>query len=168
MREAGAEIEKESYFRPGIAPVQAFPGYDVTIVYFMDYQCPSCRQYTPDVARVLAEDRKVRIIYRDTPIISDMSTVAARAAIAASFQGRHAAFHHALMMSKGQMTDLGAATGPAFDRMFLEMMVEHHQGAVAMAKDELAQGANPEAKQLAQAIIDGQSTEIAQMKSMMT
>jgi len=72
------------------------------------------------------------------------------------------------MMSKGQMTDLGAATGPAFDRMFLEMMVEHHQGAVAMAKDELAQGANPEAKQLAQAIIDGQSTEIAQMKSMMT
>lgn len=103
--EAGAEIEKESYFRPGIAPVQAFPGYDVTIVYFMDYQCPSCRQYTPDVARVLAEDRKVRIIYRDTPIISDMSTVAARTAIAASFQGRHAAFHHALMMSKGQMTE---------------------------------------------------------------
>lgn len=103
--EAGAEIEKESYFRPGISPVHAFPGYDVTIVYFMDYQCPSCRQYTPDVARVLAEDRKVRIIYRDTPIISDMSTVAARAAIAASFQGRHAAFHHALMMSKGQMTE---------------------------------------------------------------
>jgi hypothetical protein len=34
-----------------------------------------------------------------------MSTVAARAAIAASFQGRHAAFHHALMMSKGQMTE---------------------------------------------------------------
>jgi len=71
------------------------------------------------------------------------------------------------MMSKGQMTDLGAATGPAFDRMFLAMMVEHHQGAVAMAKDQLAQGSNPEAKRLAQSIVDGQSTEIDEMNSMM-
>jgi len=69
------------------------------------------------------------------------------------------------MMSAEQMTDLGAAAGPAFDRMFLEMMVEHHQGAVAMAKDELAKGANPEAKKLAQAVIDGQSAEIAEMRS---
>ena len=69
------------------------------------------------------------------------------------------------MMSAGQMTDLGAATGPAFDRMFLEMMIEHHQGAVAMAKDELAQGTNPEVKKLAQAVIDGQSAEIAEMRS---
>lgn len=98
-------ITKADFFRPGIAPVRAPAGYDLTIVYFVDYQCPSCRQYTPDVARVLAEDRKVRVIYRDTPIISDMSTTAARAAIAASFQGRHAAFHHALMMSKGQLSD---------------------------------------------------------------
>jgi uncharacterized protein (DUF305 family) len=45
------------------------------------------------------------------------------------------------------------------------MMITHHEGAVAMAKDELAQGANPEAKQLAQAIIDSQSTEIAEMRS---
>lgn len=71
------------------------------------------------------------------------------------------------MMSKGQMTDLGAATGPAFDRMFLAMMVAHHQGAVATAKDELAQGANPEAKELAQSIVDSQSKEIAEMNSMM-
>lgn len=112
--EAGSEIEKESYFRPGIAPVSAPPNYDVTIVYFMDYQCPACRQYTPDVARVLAEDRKVRIIYRDTPIISDLSTVAARAAIASAFQGRHAAFHHALMTSTGRLSE--AAIRAAADK----------------------------------------------------
>lgn len=111
--EFAPEIEKEDYFRPGIAPVHAPRGYDVTIVYFMDYQCPSCRQYTPDVARVLAEDRRVRIIYRDTPIISDMSTVAARAAIASAFQGRHAAFHHALMMSKGRLTEAGIRAAAA-------------------------------------------------------
>lgn len=103
--EASAEIEKEDFFRAGIAPVRAPAGNNVTVVYFMDYQCPSCRRYTPDVARVLAEDPKVRIIYRDTPILSEMSTVAARAAIAASFQGRHDAFHHALMLTKGQLTE---------------------------------------------------------------
>lgn len=101
----GPNIEKEDFFRAGIAPVRAPAGYDLTIVYFMDYQCPSCRRYTPDVVRALAEDRKVRVIYRDTPIISDLSTVAARAAIAASFQGRHEPFHHALMMTKGQLTE---------------------------------------------------------------
>lgn len=111
---AAAEIEKEDFFRVGIAPVRAPAGYDVTIVYFMDYQCPSCRRYTPDVARVLAEDPKIRMIYRDTPILSDMSTVAARAAIAAAFQGRHEAFHHALMLTKGQLSD--AAIRAAADK----------------------------------------------------
>lgn len=70
------------------------------------------------------------------------------------------------MMSTQQMTDLGAAKGPAFDRMWLQMMVQHHQGAVVMAKTELTEGANPEAKQLAQAIIDSQSKEIAEMRSL--
>lgn len=69
------------------------------------------------------------------------------------------------MMSAQEMGDLGAATGPAFDRMWLKMMITHHEGAVAMAKDELDQGANPEARKLAQAVIDGQSAEIAEMRS---
>ena len=72
------------------------------------------------------------------------------------------------MMSAQQMTDLGTAKGSAFDRTWLQMMIKHHQGAVAMARIELAQGANPEAKQLAQAIIDSQSTEIAEMNSILT
>jgi len=69
------------------------------------------------------------------------------------------------MMSTQQMTDLGAAKGSAFDQMWVQMMIQHHEGAVVMAKTELANGANPEAKQLAQAIIDGQSAEITEMKS---
>lgn len=70
------------------------------------------------------------------------------------------------MMSAQQMTDLGAAKGPAFDQMWVQMMIAHHEGAVVMARTELAKGANPEAKQLAQAIIDSQSMEIAEMKSL--
>lgn len=102
---APAEVTKADFFRPGLAPVRNATGYDVTVVYFFDYQCPQCRSYTPDVERVMAEDRRVRWIYRDIPSISPMSRVAARLAIAAKFQGKHAAFHRELMLSKGRLTD---------------------------------------------------------------
>ena len=72
------------------------------------------------------------------------------------------------MMSSEEMTGLGKATGSAFDRMWLQAMTKHHQGAVAMARTELAEGVNPEAKKLAQSIIDSQSAEIAEMQSILT
>lgn len=99
------EISKADYFVEGLAPVRKSGPYDLTIVYFMDYQCPACRQYTPDVARVLKEDRRIRVIYRDTPLLGPRSDEAARAAIASSFQGRHEPFHHALMTTKGPLDE---------------------------------------------------------------
>jgi len=72
------------------------------------------------------------------------------------------------MMSAKEIGSLNKATGPAFDRMWLQMMVKHHQGAIAMAKTELDQGSNPEAKKLAESIIAGQSAEIAEMNSILT
>ena len=71
------------------------------------------------------------------------------------------------MMSDQQMTQLGAASGPAFDRMFLQMMTEHHTGAITMAQTELAQGQNPEAKALAQRIIADQQAEITEMQGLL-
>jgi uncharacterized protein (DUF305 family) len=71
------------------------------------------------------------------------------------------------MMSDSDMTRLSAATGPAFDQFFLEMMVRHHTGAVKMAQQELADGKYEPAKQLAQTIITGQQAEIAEMNQMM-
>jgi uncharacterized protein (DUF305 family) len=72
------------------------------------------------------------------------------------------------MMSNAQMQQLEVATGTAADKTFLMLMPEHHQGAIDMAKTELAKGTNPEAKMLAQAIITGQSAEISEMKTMLT
>lgn len=71
------------------------------------------------------------------------------------------------MMTQTEMDQLDAATGPAFDQMFLEMMVKHHTGAVTMAQQELANGKYPPAKELAQAIITGQQAEITQMNALM-
>lgn len=71
------------------------------------------------------------------------------------------------MMSDKEMSQLSATSGAAFDKLWLQMMVKHHQGAVAMARTELTDGANTEAKQLAQSIIDSQSTEITTMTTLL-
>lgn len=71
------------------------------------------------------------------------------------------------MMTEEQMTDLQNGEGPAFDRMFLQMMVEHHQGAVEMAETEQAQGENPEAIELAGRIAEDQTREIERMQQLL-
>ena len=71
------------------------------------------------------------------------------------------------MMSDAQMTQLTAATGPAFDKLFLQMMIVHHQGALTMAKTETAQGNNPAALTLAKSITTSQTAQINQMQDML-
>lgn len=71
------------------------------------------------------------------------------------------------MMTDQQMQQLGQTRGAAFDRMFLQMMIQHHEGAVTMARTELANGTNPQAKQLAQQIIDAQQAEITEMRQLL-
>jgi uncharacterized protein (DUF305 family) len=71
------------------------------------------------------------------------------------------------MMPTQQMDELEQATGADFDRMWLQMMIAHHQGAVTMARLELSTGSNAQVKQLAQAVIDGQTKEIATMKALL-
>jgi uncharacterized protein (DUF305 family) len=80
--------------------------------------------------------------------------------------------HHASsdmpgMMSERDMTALGRKSGRAFDTAFLTMMVEHHQGAVDMARTERTGGAFAPARTLAGAVITAQTAEIAQMKKML-
>lgn len=71
------------------------------------------------------------------------------------------------MMSDQDMTALDTAAGADFDRMFLQMMIIHHQGAVQMAQTEQQQGRNPGAKALAQQIETDQNAEIQQMQTML-
>ncbi len=72
------------------------------------------------------------------------------------------------MMSDAKMTELRAATGAEFDKLFLTGMVEHHEGAVAMARTELDKGKYEPAKELAQAIIDSQEKEITEMQGLLS
>ena len=71
------------------------------------------------------------------------------------------------MMSEADMTALKSATGKAFDKQFAQMMIDHHLGAIQMADDEKAHGANGDAKALAGQIITGQQAEVDTLKAML-
>jgi protein-disulfide isomerase len=96
---------------PSVTP----QGYDVTVVVFSDYQCPYCRKLHVALNQLLASDSKVRIVYRDWPIFGAASVEGARVAMAARYQGKHAAFNDALMAGpvKFNSTDIRRAAARA-------------------------------------------------------
>ena len=65
------------------------------------------------------------------------------------------------------MAELGGLSGAEFDRRFLELMIEHHKGAIVMAESERGEGENAEATGLAQKIIDDQTAEITEMTNLL-
>lgn len=71
------------------------------------------------------------------------------------------------MMSDADLKRLAASTGAEFDRMFLTMMIKHHEGAIEMAKTEQADGKNPDAVALAKKIKADQTAEIAHMQDLL-
>ena len=71
------------------------------------------------------------------------------------------------MMAPDQMNTLKGLSGKEFDRMWLQMMIHHHTGAITMSNTEIANGANPDARNLAHKIITNQQAEIDQMNSML-
>lgn len=114
-RRDAAEAIRERIRNDPLAPTVAPRGHDVTIVVFSDYQCGYCRRFSPTLDALMASDAKVRVVYRDWPILGGGSGPAARAAIAASFQGKHLAFHRALIAQSGRLdaTKIRAAANAA-------------------------------------------------------
>lgn len=85
------------------SPVVGNPNGDVTIVEFSDYQCPYCKRAHTTVKSVLAADNKVKLVFKDLPILGEPSRIAALAALAARAQDKHVAMHDALMESGGKL-----------------------------------------------------------------
>lgn len=71
------------------------------------------------------------------------------------------------MMSGKDMQELKALKGKSFDRMFARLMIDHHNGAISMARDEQKRGRSADAVKLAGAIVKGQSTEVEQLRSIL-
>jgi uncharacterized protein (DUF305 family) len=71
-------------------------------------------------------------------------------------------------MSEEDMAALDSAFGTDFDRLFLDLMVDHHRGAVDMAETEIAEGSNPDAVDMARGIVGSQTAEIQEMETLLT
>jgi protein-disulfide isomerase len=69
---------------------------EVTLVEFFDYACPYCKASNPAVDRLLQEDKGLRVVYRELPILGPDSVTAARLSLQASKLGRFAQFHDTL------------------------------------------------------------------------
>jgi len=69
---------------------------DVTLVEFYDYACPYCKASNPHVDRLVQEDKGLRVVYRELPILGPDSLTAARLALQASKAGRFQKFHDTL------------------------------------------------------------------------
>lgn len=109
------------------APFSGNANGDVVIVDFNDYQCPYCKRAHQAVKQVVGADSKVKVVYKDLPILGEPSRIAALAALAAGKQGKHAAMHDALMESGGKLDrarilELAAAVG--LDMALLEKDME--------------------------------------------
>lgn len=89
---------------PG-SPVGGNPKGDVTLVEFFDYRCPYCKQVAPSLEALLKEDPKLRIVYKEFPVLGPESVTASRVALAARKQGKFDQFHRAMMAAKGEIDD---------------------------------------------------------------
>lgn len=142
-----AELPREMFTEDKVAPMVNEKNYDVTIVEYTDYQCPFCRKVHPELKKLAAADKKVRIIYRDWPIFGDASAAAARVALASKYQGKHAAVHDALMNTPRPMSDAAikaAAIKAGVNWSRLEADMKAHQDEI----DGLLQRNNEQAEAL--------------------
>jgi protein-disulfide isomerase len=130
----------EELLRDPDSPVAGNPNGDVSLVEFFDYNCPYCRRVAPLMADLVAGDPGLRIVYKEWPILGRNSEFAAKAALAAHRQGRHEAFHQALMAGKGTANEASAYEAAArigldLSRLKLEMEDPTIQQAIARNHD---------------------------------
>lgn len=96
-KQPSVEEQRRWFTEDAVAPMIKPANYDVTIVEYMDYQCPFCRASHKPLKQLLAKDHRVRVIFRDWPIFGAASQAAALVAIASKYQGKYVAMHDALM-----------------------------------------------------------------------
>jgi protein-disulfide isomerase len=86
---------------------------DVTLVEFFDYACPYCKASNPAVDRLMQEDKGLRVVYRELPILGPDSVTAARLSLEASQAGRFAKFHDTLWATGRPSPQTNAAAAQA-------------------------------------------------------
>ncbi|CAA2142150.1 DsbA family protein [Hyphomicrobium sp. ghe19] len=113
-----AENAKSIYRSPN-SSVAGNPNGDITVVEFFDFNCGYCKHGLPEVQKLIAADKNVRVVFKELPILSKGSEEAAKAALAAKRQGKYWEFHQAMLGSKGQANE--ASSLKAAETLGLDM-----------------------------------------------
>ena len=96
-------------YRERNASVAGNPNGDITVVEFFDYNCGYCKRGLHDVVKLVETDPKVRVVFKELPILSKGSEEASRVALAARRQGKYWELHRAMLGAKGQMNEAARA-----------------------------------------------------------
>jgi protein-disulfide isomerase len=99
------ELTEAQVLRDPDIPVVGNPDGDVTIVEWFDYNCPYCRKLEPELRQVVQDDGKVRLIWKDWPILGPTSVVATRMALATRYQDKFVKAHEAMMGVSSKLTE---------------------------------------------------------------
>lgn len=158
LRGANAKLKAEAHDKTAVevkkhwqelvrdpdTPAVGNPHPDVTIVEFFDFQCPYCKADEEIVQKLLGQDKKLRIAYKDIPLLGPASTTAARAALAARMQNKYDAFRLVMMNMKGELSEatvfiVAKAVGLDIARLKQDMQAptidKQLQDNMALAKD---------------------------------
>lgn len=102
-QEMAAEVERKKVLASLYKEKSPFSTGDgkITLVEFFDYNCPYCRHALDNVLKFTKEEKDVRVVFVEFPILSDDSRIASQAAIAAAKQNKYFEFHRALMQHQG-------------------------------------------------------------------
>lgn len=105
LARAALRDKRSEIFEDASNPVAGNPQGRTVLVEFFDYRCPYCKQMDAPMKALAAEDRDLRIVRKDLPVLGPASVVASRAALASRAQNKYPAFHDAMMGFRGQLDD---------------------------------------------------------------
>lgn len=114
LKESAGEI-----FRRPNAPVAGNPSGDVTVVEFFDYNCGYCKRAFTDIAKLVDKDPKIKVVFKELPILSKGSEEASKVALAARMQGKYWEVHRALLTLRGEVNEQTALK--AVEKLGLDM-----------------------------------------------
>lgn len=139
-----ADVSREAILFDPATPTAGNPKGDLTIVVFFDYNCPYCKQSEPELQRLVKTDGKIRLVYKDWPILTPDSIKGAQWALAAKYQGRYDDAHFAMMAIPGpkipsdRMREAIAKSGVDMDRLDADLQA-HGEDITKLLRRNLAQ-----------------------------
>ena len=105
--EAAGKLREGAYLNKLFESTYNYTGNkdaQIVVFEFFDYNCPDCKAVTPNVLKLAAQDKDVKFVFIDYPKLGEVSTYAAKVAVAASLQGKYNEVHEALISHDGKLT----------------------------------------------------------------